>query len=336
MESMLQDVIYQNYGLVMERQEAEGHYHRFFSGDVLYTIVPLAEVDEGELMERLKLSHFMQQQGDRYVSSFVMSNENTYLSEENGNVFVLMANTLLEEPRESKMGSKLAKFHHRGHGFAEPVKVVNRIGKWKELWENRIDTLEGVWREKLQGHPANEFEILFVESFPYYLGLGENAIQYLVDSEIDEEPANIDAGTVCHERFYNDTWAGEYLVKNPFDWVFDHQSRDISEWIRQHYQRFPHTSQPTMRQFMHEYQYYMPLSNFSWRLLYARLLFPVHYLEAVELYFRSGKLSDQKALEEQLENYLKQSHHHEDFLRYFYEINEVPINRLRIPKVDWL
>ncbi|MEH6941738.1 spore coat putative kinase YutH [Bacillus sp. JJ722] len=333
---MLQDVIYENYGLVMERQRTEGAYQRFFSGNALYTIVPISEVNEDELMERLKMSHFMQQQGDQYVSSFVMSRENTYLSEDEGNLFILTENLLLEEPRSIKMGSKLAKFHSRGHTFAEPIKVCNRIGKWKELWENRIDTIEGVWREKLQAHPINDFERLFVESFPYYLGLGENAIQYLVDCEIDENPTNLDAGTVCHERFYSDTWSGEYLLKNPFDWVFDHQSRDIGEWLRQHYHHLPQTYQPSMVQFMNEYQSYLPLSGFSWRLLYARLLFPVHYLEAVESYFSSRNISDQKILEEHLQKNLDGAHHHEEFLRYFYEINEVPVQNFRIPKVDWL
>lgn len=32
--------------------------------------------------------------------------------------------------------------------------------------------------------------------------LGENAIQYLVDTEIDDTPQIVDSGTVCYERFY--------------------------------------------------------------------------------------------------------------------------------------
>lgn len=334
---MLQDVIYQNYGLVMERQRTEGYYQRFFAENVLYTIVPLAaEVDEEELMERLKLAEYMQNQGDQYVSHFIMSREETYLSENDGDLFLLMGNAILEEPRSVKMGKKLSKFHSRGRTFAEPLKVCNRIGKWKELWENRIDTLENVWREKLNAHPINEFERLFVESFPYYLGLGENAIQYLVDCEIDDQPTNVDAGTVCHERFYNDTWSGEYLVKNPFDWVFDHHSRDIGEWVREHYQQLPETYEPTMVQFLREYQSYMPLSSFSWRLMYARLLFPVSYLEVVESYFQSVRQGEQNKLEDQLQSQLKNAHHQEVFLRYFYEMNEVPIQQLRIPRIDWL
>lgn len=333
---MLQDVIYEKYGLIMERQETAGPYRRFFSGKALYTIIPLGEIDEVELLERLKLSQFMQMQGDQYVSTFVMSNERTYLCEDNDTIFILLGNPVLEEPRPVKMGSKLARFHDRGRFFSEPLEIVNRIGKWKELWESRLDTLENIWREKLHSHPSNEFEKMFVDSFPYYLALGENAIQYLVDSEIDDQPSNIDAGTVTHERFYTDTWTGEFLLKNPFDWVFDHHSRDISEWMREHYLRYPHTYQPSMVQFLQEYQLYHPLSSFSWRLLYARMLFPVNYLEMVENYLGKGKQEDKHRGEETMEKYLQQIHHHEEFLRHFYDMHQVPIGRLRIPKVDWL
>ncbi len=333
---MLQDVIYEKYGLIMERQETRGPYRRFYSGHNLYTIVPLGEIDEEELMERFKLSEFMQMQGDPYVSAFVMSNDRTFLCEDDDTIFVLLGNSLLEEPRPLKMGSKLARFHNRGRFFSEPLKVINRIGQWKELWESRLDAMDKIWQEKMHTHPNNEFEKMFVDSFPYFLALGENAIQYLVDSEIDDQPSAIDAGTINHERFYTDTWTGDFLLKNPFDWVFDHHSRDISEWMREHYRRYPHTYHPYTVQFMREYQVYNNLSSFSWRLLYARLLFPVHYLEVVENYFSQGTLADKRRGEEVLGRYLQQTGHYEDYLRHFYESHEVPIGGFRIPKVDWL
>ncbi|WP_050616268.1 spore coat putative kinase YutH [Bacillus testis] len=333
---MLEDVVYQNYGLVMERQETKGPYRQFFSGDALFTIVPIDELEEQELVERLRMSEFMQQQGDHFVSSFVMSNEQTYLSEVDETLFVLLANYHLQEPRDYKMGSKLAKFHHRARQYPDQVTACNRIGQWKGLWEERLDAVERAWREKLHAHPSNEFETLFVESFPYYLALGENAIQYLVDSELDDEPSPWDAGTICHDRFYTDTWSGDYLVKNPFDWVFDHHSRDLGEWVRENFHRYPQTYQPSMVQFLQEYQQGLPLSGFSWRLLYARLLFPVHYLECVENYFSGGTESNQRKREETLEKCLEQSHYYEDFLKQFHELNGVPLTHLKIPRVDWL
>ncbi len=49
--------------------------------------------------------------------------------------------------------------------------------------------------------PNQEMEKRFLETFPYYLGLTENAIQYLVDTEIDDLPRSVDAATICHHRF---------------------------------------------------------------------------------------------------------------------------------------
>jgi spore coat protein YutH len=333
---MLQEAIYTNYGIQLDRREVSMRYEIFRSGDTVYTVIPISEIDEEELMERLKLSQFMISQGDAYVSSFVMSKHGTYVSLNGDKKFLLLANQRLEESRPYKMGKKLAKFHARGRMFAEPVKKTNRIGKWKELWEKRMDQMEAVWREKMHSHPSNDFERLFVDSFPYYMALGENAIQYLVDTEIDQDPQGFDAATICHERFTNDLWVGNYCVKNPFDWVIDHAGRDLAEWIRQHYLQHIHTHQPGIGQFADEYRSLSEPSSFGWRLTYARLLFPVHYFETIEEYYVNGSETRKKILEEQLEKYTNQSSYYEEFLRRFFESVRVPAKKLQISKVDWL
>ncbi|MGN1400249.1 MAG: spore coat putative kinase YutH [Bacillus sp. (in: firmicutes)] len=332
---MLDEVVYKNYGLMMESQGHDGHYRYFTSGEHRYTIIPIAELDEAELEERLKLSEYMKQHGDENIASFVMSREGTFLSETKDMLFILLANADRGNNSPFSIAEELAVFHNRGRNFAEPLSTVNRIGKWKDLWEMRIDQLETVWREKLHAHPNNQFERMFLESFPYYMSLGENAIQYLVDCEIDDEPMNLDAGTICHERFFKETWS-DGKAKNPFDWVFDHHTRDVGEWIRQHYFQYPETYQPSMIQFMREYEYHVPFSPFSWRLLYARLLFPVHYLEVAENYFMTKEQGEKKALQDFLDSTLSKAHRYEDFLSRFYELLQVPVTELSIPKVDWL
>ncbi|WP_026694614.1 spore coat putative kinase YutH [Peribacillus kribbensis] len=333
---MLEQAIYENYGIQMERQEPVGGYHAFISRDTLFSIIPLQEINEADLKERLGMSEHLKMQGDKYVSSFVMSKNQTYISEADGTIFLLLSNPLLKEPRDLHLGRKLARFHIRGRSYPSQVKECSRIGQWKGMWEQRIDQLETVWREKLQSHPNNEVERIFVESFPYYMALGENAIQYLVDTEIDEQPGEPDAGTVSHERFSKQTWAGKYLVRNPFQWVFDHRSRDISEWIRQHYLLNPHTYQPQMKDFVSHYQRTSPLTAFSARLLYSRLLFPIHYYETIENYFIAGAESKQNELQESLETMINRSHLYEAFLQSFYEASEIPARALKLPKLDWL
>ena len=61
--------------------------------------------------------------------------------------------------------------------------------------------MEKAYYQVIQDQPVDEFERRFVESYPYYSALTENAIQYLVDTELDEDPKAEDAGTICHERF---------------------------------------------------------------------------------------------------------------------------------------
>ena len=68
------------------------------------------------------------------------------------------------------------------------MKKISRIGQWKNLWEKRIDQMEKVWKGMMQHEPVNEFDRMFFESFPYYMAIAENAIQYLVDTELDDDP----------------------------------------------------------------------------------------------------------------------------------------------------
>ncbi|WP_409295152.1 spore coat putative kinase YutH [Peribacillus sp. SCS-26] len=333
---MFEEAIYDNYGIYMERQESLGRYSAFRFGNRLFSIIPLQEIKEDELKERQQMSQHLIESGDKYVSSFVMSKHETYISAAGEQIFLLLMNAALEEPRENKLGKKLARFHARGRTYPSEVKVCSRIGKWKEMWEGRIDGLETVWRDKLQAHPSNEFEKLFVESFPYYMSIGENAIQYLVDTEIDDSPGEADYGTVCHERFQKDTWTGRYLVKNPFDWVFDHGTRDIAEWVRQHHLDNPHTYQQGIRQFIADYQSSSRFSSFTARLLYARLIFPIHYYETIEDYFLTRDEGKQKELENSLKHMLQNTSLHEAFLQSFYDTAGIPEKYLKLPRLDWL
>ncbi|WP_409302506.1 spore coat putative kinase YutH [Peribacillus sp. SCS-155] len=333
---MLEDVIKQNYGIEVEREERVGRFPSFRSGNLLYSIVPLEKLDQDELMERLKLSEHLIGSGDRYISAFVMSNKQSYISEIDNRMFMLLANNPIGLPKGTRLGRKLAKFHHRARSINYPIKKCSRIGQWKQLWEVRIDQLEKVWMEKLQAHPNNQFERIFVESFPYFMALAENAIQYLVDTEIDENPEECDAGTAGYERFSNTSWSGVYCIKNPFDWVFDHGARDLSEWIREHYLSNQQTYQPGMRQFLYDYQSANRLSNFSFRLLYARLILPIHYFETVENYYQQQSETRLNQLEEKIVEYTEKSSRYEDFLRSFFDAAGIPAKSLQIPLLSWL
>lgn len=332
---MIEDIINKNYGIFVEQEEKNSRYPTFRSGNVIYSIIPLEKLEQEELMERQKMSEHLSLQGDQSVSTFVLATHGSYVSEADGKLFVLLANEVLQPIRIQRIGLELGTFHTRGRSIDQTITKCSRIGQWKALWEKRIDQLERVWSEKLQAHPNNEFEQLFVETFPYYMVLGENAIQYLVDTEIDDTPDVVDSGTVCYERFQQSTWDGEGRIKNPFDWVFDHASRDLAEWVRDYYLHHIHTYQRGILQFFQEYQSIERLSSFSIRLLYARLLFPIQYYETIEGYYSNPRESRSNELEETLSMLIKNSQYYEQFLKNFYELAEFPVKQIPLPEVEW-
>ncbi|MGE7778446.1 spore coat putative kinase YutH [Peribacillus sp. NPDC097264] len=333
---MIEEIIFNNYGIEVEREEANSRFPSFRSGPCIYSIVPLEDREQEELAERHRMAEHMIALGDRHVSAFVLANHGSFVSEAEDQLFILLANEDLEGPKNFNPGRHIARFHQRGRAITETIRSCSRIGQWKELWEQRIDQLENIWRDKLKAHPDNPFEKMFVETFPYYMVLGENAIQYLVDTEIDDTPQPIDSGTVCYERFLNDTWKNNKWMKNPFDWVFDHGTRDAAEWVREHYFQNVHTHQRGINTFFREYQGIEPFSSFSARLLYSRMLFPIHYFEAVEEYFSKVSEARSNELEDKLSSITNTSEKYETFLKQFYDLAEIPVNHFNLPKIDWI
>jgi spore coat protein YutH len=333
---LLQKMLKEVYGISADSEVTLGRYHGYKQNDGLYLIMTANALKEQEISELAKIAEHMQKFGDLNVSKMVTDKEGNQVCDWQGNKYCVLLNRASPLPEKLKTGRKLAKLHARGRQIPFKVEHLNRVGQWKQLWEKRLDQMEKVWSGKLYTEPENDFERMFIESFPYYMGLAENAIQYLADTEIDDQPTKIDHGTVCHERFTNSVWRGPYYVKNPFDWVFDHASRDLAEWVRERYFSNIQTSQPDIKNFITEYQSLTVLSPFSWRLLYARLLFPLHYFETVENFYITPSEQMRHQYEDQLRKYLNQSGEHEKFLGNFYQMTDAPIKAANLPGVEWL
>ena len=311
--SMLTQILKQHYGVKVSEPIKLSRYDAFKSSKGLYIVVKGGNLTEEVIGELHLMAEHLHFQGDRFVSMFVPSKEGRLLSEWENEKLCVLVNRVLERPVQKKMGRKLAKFHYRGRSISSQIRNNSRVGQWKQLWEQRLEQIENVWNERIFQSPENDFERMFLESFPYFMGLTENAIQYLVDTELDDNPNINDNGTVCHERFSKQTWGDIYTVKNPFDWVFDHSSRDLAEWTREHYFQNKQIYQPDLNLFYADYQTISPLSSFSWRLLYSRLLFPLHYFECIEHYYITVSEQQKKLHEEKIEQLLRYSENMNNF-----------------------
>lgn len=333
---MFTELLEKQFGIKAEETIRIGKYEACRKQGQLYLLVPAANMDEEELEELEKMAEHLVKSGDRNISTFLKTKDGKQFIDWKDSRYCVLLNRHAQNRKINRFGRKLAKFHYRGRSVSFQVTKTSRIGQWKQLWEKRLDQMEKVWNEMLFQQPDNEFERMFLESFPYYMGIAENSIQYLVDAELDDEPGMIDNGTICHVRLSSATWGDSYYMKNPFDWVFDHFSRDLAEWTRETYFRNIKTYQPELRQFLTEYQTVAHLSSFSWRLYYARLLFPLHYFETIEDYYVTESEQQKFMLQERLQKYLLQSDDHERFIGGFFEFAEVPVKKFKIPVLDWI
>jgi spore coat protein YutH len=329
------EILQEYFNIQPEKSFIEGDFVRYSLEENLFTLVPVTNIKEDLLVELYEMSEHLANQGDRHVSKFFPSKEQKFLITHEEEDFILLQNSYTRIPKKQRLGRKLAKFHQRGRSIQVSIQHISSIGQWKSYWEKRLDQLEKVWYQIVQENPNCEFEEMFIETFPYYMGMCENAIQYLVDTELDEEPLGMDAGTVCHERFHMDVWGKSMWIRNPFDWMFDHGSRDIAEWVRQQYFLNSKSFSPDVRQFLDDYQGISPLSNFSWRLMYARLLFPLHYFECVEQYFLTQSEKQIKQLEDRLRIYKRDSTEYEKFLGTFFQMMGVSTSKRNLPEIGW-
>ncbi|ALC92690.1 spore coat protein CotS [Bacillus sp. FJAT-18017] len=332
---MLEKMLEQVYGIKSEEYMQVESFNAFRGNGNYYFVADPGPKDEEEIEELQKLAAHLAAYGDTKVPALLPTQSGTLLAQWENKRFCLLTCQLSERKANQRLGRRLAKFHERGRFVPFQVRKSSRIGNWKQLWEARMDQMEKVWSEKIFQPSDEQFEKIFIESFPYYLGLAENAVQYLVDTEIDDDPLDSDSGTVCHERFSEYTWGKRYIIKNPMDWVFDHRSRDLAEWARGRYFHNSRTCGPEITAFLANYQEVAPLSPFSWRLLVARLLFPVHYLETIETYYSASRESDRRASEERLTAIIRKSDDYEQFLAGFFALAH-PSVASKLPRPEWL
>ncbi|MCA1031627.1 spore coat protein YutH [Bacillus timonensis] len=331
-------VLKEKWGINCDTTTIIGKYEAFLYRNILYIIVPVEQMEQDELLELKQLSDFMIQKGDYTVASMMQTKTGTFTDDLNGQQVLLLRYPYLQMARPSvSIGKSLAKFHEKGRTFPYQVTKCKRIGEWKYLWERRLDQMEMFWQEKMKQKPSAYFERLFVESFPYYIGLTENAIQYIVDTELDDDPGMIDAATICYHRFTPTTWEEMNHIKLPNEWVFDHCSRDLSEFIRYSYFNVNRNDLSEAGKLLHDYEQVKPLTTFSKRLLFARLLFPLHYFELIEGYYLVQNEEKQRPYEEKLEECLNSSNAYEHFLSNLQPLlGEQRVSKKNIPKVDWL
>ncbi|WP_227937467.1 spore coat putative kinase YutH [Alkalihalobacillus deserti] len=347
---MFERNLYDIYGIYCESRFSIGEYEGFEAGGNSYILLPKEECLLQE-EEMLAYSNYMRQIGDTSILEPVTTLHKRKSGLIDGQeVYVCQLPSQEQTDRkavfrfqsEDEKGAHLATVHYYGKQLSYHKKGYDFFGQWPNLWETRLEQLEGWYQQILYEGPHSYVDEAFLFSYPYFMGLTENAIQYVVDATIDDRSMEQEKPTICHHRFTDRTWIvlteeGD-IIKRPTEFVYDHPCRDLAEWIRDQHWTETNFSWRKIDSFIRGYEQYKTLTSYSWKLLYARLLFPLHYFEAVEDYYLSQITDEKIERGQQFFQILENEHKNERFLKEFVEhvLMSRGIGTNQVPPIDWL
>lgn len=329
---MFERNIYQVYGLFCEERFLLRDMEAFHANGEIYIFVPK---DDYPLQDRINLANVLKQNGEERVCELVLTVRNEQTAIIDGFEGALFVAPKQKYNAYRSNGEQLATLHERGEMKSEVDMRslrMNFFNRWDMIWARRLEQLENWYHRLLHQGAETEIDELFLMTFPYYLGLTETAIQYYLNSKRDHVLSKIENPTICHAHFTEKSWlvlpdrVSQVIL--PTDLLLDHSSRDIAEYIR-YLILMKKASYDEVSEFITNYSYVKPISDYSWQLIYARLLFPIHYFTAVESYYKNQLIERHLPLAERFMETIYLEEENEQFLKMVQQL-------IRNEAVEWL
>ena len=187
---------------------------------------------------------------------------------------------------------------------------------WSLLWSEKMDYFEYQIREL-----GLEKKII-QESFSYYLGLAENAISYVNNTNLKYSPIN-SLITLSHRRIFYPNYKINFL--NPLSFIFDLEVRDIAEYLKAMF--FLNQNDEDVLEELKCFLQIKKLTPYEYSMLFARLMYPSYYFDLYDAIMNNDES------EEKLVPIIAKNEDFELFLKEAYlEISKyAPLD-----KIDWL
>lgn len=185
---------------------------------------------------------------------------------------------------------------------------------WAELWSSKVDYFENQIRE------LGKDKDIVLNSFSYYIGLSENAISYVnkINKVIGlDKTDNI---TLSHRRIFYPNISLNYY--NPLSYIFDIEVRDIAEYLKSCF--FGGNNALDDLDIILKTKKF---SNYSYHMLYARLLYPTYYFDVYE------GIINNNLEEEKLIPIISKVNEYEEFLKKAYQLIS---KYTSLERIDWL
>ncbi|MDY0408784.1 protein kinase family protein [Paracerasibacillus soli] len=252
----------------------------FMDQQYLYFTIPTND-REVIHMEQAALAYYLYENGYENIGIPIQNRFNEWFSQFEGKQYLVIKGKPLKNRTVPSHGQQLAQFHEIASSFQYEPQEISSYGQWKTLWTDKLTAIEYRLQEKAKQQHNHYYQYL-MDILPYVIGVSENAIQYMQESESEFRFNKNDQGVISFRRYENQLTDAFMLSA---DFVYDHAVRDLAEYIRMNYLLEEADNFPIIQTFLREYEQVRPLSIFSWRLLYARLVFPIHFIDSFEAGF---------------------------------------------------
>ena len=182
---------------------------------------------------------------------------------------------------------------------------------WIKMWEDKIDYYENQINEISRKYKKMS------ETIDYYIGLGENAISYLIYNNVKQKYF-----CISHKRI--DINKGSFDFYNPSNFIIDNRVRDFAEYIKNSF----YLDKMNFETFVY-YLEYMNLSRDEYILLISRLLFPTYYFDVYD------NIINYNLNENLINNIINKTNDYLSFIKklFMYLIYNKGIN---IPYIEWI
>lgn len=330
---MLERPLYEQYRIDLKHVMNIGNDLIIDGSGEKYLIRYCSALERRKISEQFEMAQFLTYHGDPDVVlpiKTVNGHESTTIDGEEAIVYQFqgaLGDDHVRSDEDQSIGRRLARFHLLGEPY-EPATSSNWREtwlSWKNRWIKRLDQLENWYVRKQQDPVKSEIDEIFLLSFPYFLGITENAIQMISDLQLNDPFSirEVRGNTVCHFRFHEGCWLtlDEQRIaryKVPADFVYDHFSRDVSEYVRHICLEDLSYSKKIKRieTFLHRYQSIRPFQKLDVYLFLIRTTFPVHYFDQIEAYYRTIDQKQKALLESDITSLFMQTEEYEYLLRH--------------------
>lgn len=326
-ETVLKELLATNYGIQVNEKTVWNGMEGFAHDNYFYFTI---SVDHTEIihMEQAALAYYLYENKFTQIAIPIPNSEGEWYSKFLNKYYMVFQVEKNISDKGLAHGEELARFHQVGSQYKYEPQSISSYGQWKLLWIEKLNAFEKQIEVDSKDFP-NTYYRLLMDVLPYLIGVSENAIQYMQESENESRFHESDQGSISFRRYRGDLKKSVIWTTNL---VYDHPTRDLAEYIRS---KLLEQEDPknVIWDFLNEYQGVRRLSIFSWRLLYARLIYPVNLFDIIQRGFSEQSFENRYI---ELSDMLERQTIYEKRLGTFFENLEIDSESLEIPVLNWL